>query len=1004
MLDVWQVRGFHKLGQGDLDDYPNDIDHNKIVYWDNNKKAFKLKNIELTDTKLISVYREIDGNSGKFQINDGNVLTLPLGALAWLDEFPDNNIDLPGNTKILFDDNNSISGDESFTFDKYNKLIKLSNVKGLLARDTSRHSTYNSLLQYIGLRNVLIGTSNSKTLLSTDVFEDNIIAGHQAFNNVKNARKNVVLGYMAAAYAENIQDSVFIGSYAGRLETEGNKLYIGNTDYSTITEFRENSLIYGDFTNKILNINDHLNIRQEIQLGEYLGDSAQGGMLHFTDNGTGGVKPQYHDGTDWQDFANGLNYYLDGITKATEDVGTTSDNFKLTFSVNGTDNQVIQLGANAFNSIPIRDADGSSGKLQLSDGTGDFISSVLTYNSVTDRLVIGKILQLANITDITAYNIISQNNDVITYNNHVYAKLNDTLIRLDNEPSTGESNEGDNIGTGIPLYVGMSIDRDLTFNNLLSGSRITVNPANINNDIIIDCDYSVTASSPVASGVELIKTIDNSNPNITDIILKRLTSGDSSITFDISDSNIIDIRSAGIGGGESNIGVTLGSGIPVYKDKTPSTVNLNFRSIAGDGYIVPSIDIDDSILLELENTIVELNSVGSSGISIIESNEVVSVNDLNLIYNLRKIDGINDIQIELDEDNQINIGLDPDIHIQEVSFTGVSWNPTTRLLAYGATINPNIRDIESSAVPIELVGIKLGNLLTYNPITNILDATNQGLSGGDPLVDIEIENIIKDINGIVNQEESSRNINFILNSGTEIAFEELGFLAFQDIYNDATNNKKGIVSIGNRLSINDGIVNVPIATTDTFGVFKVGTNLSIDGEGKLNASIGGNQDAVLFNQIQYYLHDEDSGNIEPELDQYSYETRINRRIQARANIGAAYINGNNAEEFNASVLNVNTNELGVTGVKILNNYITSDQGAIKLKKGNSIIEVYEEYIDIIIDGYSGQQGSGTINFMVKNPDGNIYTAASLVPRYDSDRGKWVSDWLISGDFEFAYDF
>ncbi|MFA5395128.1 MAG: hypothetical protein WC346_03835 [Methanogenium sp.] len=1002
MLDVWQVRGLNKFGDGGIDDYPSAINHGRVVYWDHNVLAFQLKDLTLADTKLISVYREIDGNSGKFKMSDDTILSLPLGALAWLNDFPEATIDLPGNTKILFDDNDSIGGDDSFTFDKYTKKLKLSNLNSIVARDTTRHSVYNSLLQYVGLRNILLNTSNSKTLLSTDVFEDNIIAGHQAFSNVTNAKKNIILGYMAGYYSEGVQNSVYIGPYAGRLETENNKLYIGNSDYATITEFRENSLIYGDFDNKILTINDHLRVREEIQIGDYLGTSPQGGMLKSTDDGGGGIKIQYHNGTDWQDFASGLNYYLDGITKVIADVGTTSDDYKLTFSVNGTSDQTIQLGTNAFNSTPIRDADGVIGNLQLSDGAGDFISSILNYNSTTDRLFIGKILRLTPVTDITAYNLISQNEDIIAYNNHIYAKLNGTLTRLDNEPSSGESNEGENLGTSIDLYAGMSIDRDLTFYGLKSGTRITINAPNIDNDIIIDADYSVTASSPVAAGVELIKTIDNTDPNITDIILRRLVSGDASVTFDVSDTDVIDIRATGAGGGEANVGVTLGGGIPVYKDKTPATVNLNFRSIGGDSYIIPSIDIDDSILLELENTVVGLDAVGTSGVSIIESYEEVSIDDTNLIYNLRKLNGINDIQVELDEAEHINIGFDPLIPIQSISFTGVSWNPATRLLAYGATVNANIRDTESSDVPVELVGLVLGNLLTYDSGTNTINATVQGLSGGDPLVDIETENIVKDINGIVDQFASSRNVNYILNSGTEIVFDELGFLAFQDIYTDATSTEKGIVSIGSRLTITDGIVNVPIATTEILGIVKIGDNLSIDEEGILSATLGGSLDAVLFNEIQYYLHDEDAGNLDPELDEYAYEVRLSRRLQARSNIGAAYINGSRIENFKTSGLDVNINEEGtVIGTKIRDNYITSDWGTIEIKKEYSNLSLSEGGYNVTLDTRVG--GLGYITFNLIDSSGSTITVAQLAPRFDTERGL-VADWLVSGNFEFAYDF
>lgn len=1003
-MKLYQVEYFNKLGVGDTDDNPVAADHYKFVRYNHNKLAFELYDINASDIYLSNVTREIDSNSALFVLNDegGTTYTLPLGALAWLDEVPEQDLGLPGNTKILFDDNDAIGGDDSFLFDKLTKDIKLSNNKRISARDTTRHSTYNNLIQYIGNRNILLNTgNNTKTLLETDIFEDNIIAGNYAGNSIKNGKKNIILGTYAGQLSEGVEGSVYLGSYAGRLETSNNKLYIHNTDYATITEFRENSLIYGDFSIGTLWINNHLKVREEIQLGAYQGVSPSGGMLHFVDDGGGGVKPQYHDGTDWQDFANGLNYYLDGITKATADVGTTSDAFKLTFSVFGTDDQIIQLGANAFNSTPIRSANGTNGKVQLSNGAGDFTSGTLSYNTTLDKLSVGNILNISTIPDINAYNLIKTNNDIIIYNNHVYSNLNGTLVRLDNEPTDGESNEGENLGTSVDLYAGMSVDRDLTFYGLKSGTRVTVNAADVNNDIIIDCDYTVTATSPVASGIELIKEIINTDPDATNIVLRRLVSGDSSVTFDVSDTNVIDIRSTGVGGGEANTGLNVGGGIEIYARKTESAVSLEFRTLVGDDYIQIAEELDDTISFILTDVLTDLATTASAGESIISTIAEVGGGDATLVAKLRKLNGISDIEIGIGEDDELEIGFDSTIPIQSITFTGNSWNDGTKKLSFLANVNNNIRDIDSSVIDITLGSIIIGNLLTYNAGTNTLNAVNQGLAGGDPLVDIQPELLVY-TNGIIDQAASSRNLNFILDSGAEVVFEDLGFLAYQDKYIDASDTVKGIVQVGDRLTVNTGTINVPVATTEIFGVIKVGENLSIGIDGKLNATLGGDIDAVLYDTVQYYLHDDDAGNLVPELDEYAYEVRLERRLQARSNIGAAYVNGSREEAFNAANIKVNISEDGLTsGTYIYDNKITSDWGTIELVKDESKITVGTGHSTVVVDTRVG--GLGIITFQLIDSNGTTVTVAQLNPRVDTERGL-VADWLVSGNFEFAYDF
>src|SRR6056297_2943584 len=117
---------------------PSSSEHNKFHVWNNDTGVFDYtlvgeNHIDIdffvtfikevigdtdTNTYLSSISKE--GSYGQFTLTNGTNLYLELGELAWLDEIPPSKYDLglPGNKKVLFDDNDSLGGEDAFKYDK----------------------------------------------------------------------------------------------------------------------------------------------------------------------------------------------------------------------------------------------------------------------------------------------------------------------------------------------------------------------------------------------------------------------------------------------------------------------------------------------------------------------------------------------------------------------------------------------------------------------------------------------------------------------------------------------------------------------------------------------------------------------------------------------------------------------------------------------------------------------------------------------------------------------
>lgn len=124
-----------------------------------------------------------------------------------------------------------------------------------------------------GDANTVVGYESGKNI-NTGSY--NTAFGSESLNNLVSGSKNTAVGYRAGYDNTTGSGNVFIGNEAGATSGNvSNKLYIGNSSGST-------PLIYGDFTNKIVTINDNLTVADDLTVA---GDATVTGSIS-TSSGT----------------------------------------------------------------------------------------------------------------------------------------------------------------------------------------------------------------------------------------------------------------------------------------------------------------------------------------------------------------------------------------------------------------------------------------------------------------------------------------------------------------------------------------------------------------------------------------------------------------------------------------------------------------------------------------------------------------------------------------------
>jgi len=123
----------------------------------------------------------------------------------------------------------------------------------LTGSDNTFVGAYSGYYNTIGNKNVFIGGYTG--LGSTNITgQGNTYIGFDCGSNISSGKNNTAAGYQSGFNNQTGNFNVFLGNRAGYTETGSNKLYIANGAVN------DSLLIYGEFDNKILNLNANVGI------------------------------------------------------------------------------------------------------------------------------------------------------------------------------------------------------------------------------------------------------------------------------------------------------------------------------------------------------------------------------------------------------------------------------------------------------------------------------------------------------------------------------------------------------------------------------------------------------------------------------------------------------------------------------------------------------------------------------------------------------------------------
>lgn len=915
----WEVAFNTKTTHGIVNKGDDSTAANYVWKLDSNKNPFWRK-----EDFLVSALRS--GNAAVFTMNDSAAKTLPLGALAWLDSI-DSGITLPGDQKILFDDNSAIGGDTAFKYNKTTKTLDLAGFTGIQVRNGIDPSLKGAF-QYLGRKNTLIGHGTTRTVSWAASMEGNILEGEGTGGSLTTGSWNVMSGtYAGANVASNVSGSVFLGAYAGRLESASNKFHVGNTNYASEALGRLGSLLYGDFSTGWLRVNNRLEVGQEVRVGTFnIANTPSWGMLQFIGTGTPDeYKPQYHDGFNWVDFATGANNYLTAVTKATADVGTASDDYKVTFVRSGLSDLTLQLGSNAFNSLPIPKAlpEVTYGFLQVSSGNtndgnrGFTYSPSLSWSEANKRLSItGDILLSA--TTLAGTNLGNVKFDGLHY--YGYGR---------NDANTAnEWRRLDESGSSAVAGVATTDVRIV----------ITPNPSAGTNDFSLDWTPTGSNITPVT-----VKTYSGSvyggwttaTGVAPELKFKKIISN--TIQFTENGDELI-AEVTGVGGGESNAAENVGTGVGLYKDKV--TGSLRFKSITAAGQHNLATANADGLHVDIDVDDIILDDYGS-GVSLITQDAGNSF----LLSQKTLVDGLATTVV----DSGTEIEVDITVPIPGMVLTptispefAAGGTPGQGTLSFHSQYSADIRT-SSALAKTSFHSFLIGAGLYYNSTTRTLSAVNSAGSPSDySLTDITVLGTT-----------ATFHVTDSFGGGVERTLDlELGAssAAIKATYTD------NVAPAFGGVMINKSVKTTPYNTLQSFTLNEA--------TGEFSFSV----EPVLLTP-QYDLYDAD--NIAGD--------NLKRAI-GRSNIGAAYVNGSLTENFNANVSTSNkvvvdtisTSEFeadvsNIQGVVLRSNHVTSipAQSTVNVSKRELVTDTPSE-VEISYGGISMtvnvDKGSGNVDF------------------------------------------
>lgn len=1072
---------------------PSIAEHNKFHVWNNDTQVFDytcigkghididffvefISNvIEETDTNTYLSSINKVGNYGRFTLTNGTNLYLKLGELAWLDEIPPSKYDLglPGNKKVLFDDNDSLGGEAAFKYDKTLNRVQFEGTGLVFDLTSGTEGTYKEGVKYLGNYSWSFGQGT----LSVNSGSYNLFGGYRAGSSFgSTSTRNLILGNEAGYLAgDNLEGSIFIGAFSGKYETASNKFFIDNQDYLNTTTARDNSFLYADLeTERRLYIRDRLSVEKEGKFGTSGLADVEGEYGMYQMSAATGGNPQWHDGSVWQDFANSTNTYLDDVTYSGGELTFTLSDASTIGPINISD-----VNSTLFATSPSSPSTGQTGTsdygyIQISDNS--FTNNEgLTYKA--GFKVDSNELYIPGAINLSAYTS-SIDNSIWTDGTHGYINLSGVPYQIDNDVL--DAYYGVNIGGGTyEVFKQINGDNQFEFRTFRSTPIGSNNP----NDRIkfsYSSDGDVIFIGTTAERNRLDTVVDSA---FSDVAIDRDNSGEtllmralrpgSGVTLTQNEEYIqIDAVTSG-GGGEVNTMTNLGAGEGVYYQKngvqfelksltatdsrlsysssnseidialslTPATSNLTnstaktYSGSVNGGWLNPTSTtptlqfkklISDSITITenadeliLESSAGTASNIGGGALEIYKTGsslpfefrtisnigdhmsiryigdvlrfdvDAVQLTDLGAgVYSIvPESNGFNFSQKAFTEGYAISLDNTTDSDLIEVgvselipqfSFTTTPVY-TSGLLEFKANYSNDI--VNTAPAATTLFEINIGDGLVYTPATNTL-STNQanvGIGTDYALRDVSVSSdtatektYTLEVTDGISTTENTYDIVIpkyqLSNAGDETG--SIGGIKIEDVQQSW------------KKTATTGEYTHPLYYDNVTGILK------------------GNKYLVSYEE-QNFLHDADnSGGVigEPTFNKY--------RAQARANIGAAYVNGKVDEDFTAKDLVVEDSLTAADTSKVhsIGALRNKDNGIYS--SGNSVIiapnarafdedEVSVEvtttgirirlYDDTPLEVYSVDTGMSMLKFI----GGDLYITGSLrvggtIEMFDTD--------------------
>lgn len=963
-----------------------------------------------------------------FNMNKTATKTLKLGALAWLDEFevPD----LPGDTKILFDQADTIGGSNDFKYNYTTKKLLLTDTPITFAKTTDG-GTYKEGIKYLGGNSWAFGAG----IDSSGLGNYNLFGGYRSGRGLGAASEyNTLYGANSGEYlTSTVKGTIGIGSYAARYETNNNRFFLDNIDYLNTSDARSGSFLYGDLeTERRLYVRDHLAVTKEIKLGNSgltdeqaatLVSSVGGSLLQIIPDGDG-YKPQFHDGTIWKDFAVGDNHYLQEVSEDPVTEGLWHFIVKDSTGATTIEDFTLQLPILTDVDVPIASSPSypgiQYGYIQISNASsgtngGFYYKTGFKWDNTLGELNVPGAFKMAS------KGIYSASNGVVRYDStlgHFYGRVADTWKQLDN--SDFEEITGLNIGNATyEVFKQKNSDGELELRTF----KPMVDPIYNPNDRIT-FDYSTDGDAILIGTTAELNRLTTTIGTTDDRYLERiktteylpiralrqgagiiLTQTDEYIQFDVTGAPA---------GGESNTGSNLGD-IDIFYRK--NGVDFEFFGLTtSDNRLI----INQAVALTPNNEfILDLEIVGQN--ETVVTTPITSTG--NVFWNVTDSEGTsptlhfrplisdslvftetanNELQIEVagspttitsanegdaaffevfDDNNSTadlfkfrRLGAVADKHItlaygisseditfevDDITLTALGDNPKlitqngTDSFVFtqkgitgsnGVTVTPSENDINFSIPNIEKLELDGGN---FNQ-TVVYTGSSDTYGAGEGTIEFQVGHaeitnttttytdktiVTLNVGGAIKYDAATNTIWSEVSEGavdTNHYLQEIEEnLTDPDnfIYTFHVEDKDGVTPTNYRgqsypLVLNVPKSSVPIASytdylgaTGTRGTIKVeeftaewalGNTVPLYLD-EVTGRIAANKLMVTYD-VQNDLHD--LGNVGLTLDiPPGTSLDINTlRGNARANIGAAYVNGKRTEEFNTANLNV-TNKI-----------------------------------------------------------------------------------------------